>query len=229
MAALAIGLVLLTGIDRKGVALPPPEHLGGLEAIQKTAPQHPDGSVRFQRCTVRVFVDVKGVPYHADAKGCLDDFARAAERALLKWRFRPVAVDGVAVPAAGTVTVVFRLDQDVGTDPPPPPQCTWWLTVTDTGSVSVAQPTSAASCAGWFPEQVRPTVPLEGLSGKCVVTYAKGDGRERPADKTGCPAQLQPVANDLLQRSLIGKISLATVHIDLPPATMPGQTEAPPP
>jgi hypothetical protein len=59
---------------------------------------------------------------------------------------------------------------------------------------------------------VSESVPLTGLSGRCVVTY----DHEPQFDAVSCAELLQPVMRDLLGRALIAKSSTYTVRIDMP-------------
>jgi hypothetical protein len=213
---LAAAFVVLAGFDRKGDDVPPPPtRITKLEAVRAKYPTHPDQRFPYVRCTVRVWIDTGGLPYHADSKGCSQVFAEASEKALARWKFEPVSVDGVPVTAAGLVGVTYRLDRDIGRPPPPPPACEWRLTVNDTGNVTVATHTTSDGCAAWFPERVSEAVSLEGLTGRCVVAYQQSPPEFDPAS---CPETLQGVTRDLLDRALLAKSSTYTVRVDLPPA-----------
>jgi periplasmic protein TonB len=82
--------------------------------IDTRAPRYPRESIRDREegtVLLRVFVDRDGRPttvelVRSSGHARLD---RAASDSVRGWRFRPVQVDGVAVPASGLVPVAFNL------------------------------------------------------------------------------------------------------------------------
>ena len=85
-----------------------------LAYIDARAPRYPRDSIREHEegvVLLRVFVDRVGRPtsvelVRSSGHARLD---RAARESVREWRFRPVQVDGLAVPASGLVPVAFNL------------------------------------------------------------------------------------------------------------------------
>lgn len=85
-----------------------------LDYARTTTPRYPIESMRRgEQGTVllRVRVDRDGVPVEIDVarSSGFRQLDRAAREAVLRWRFRPVQIDGVAVQASGIVPVEFKL------------------------------------------------------------------------------------------------------------------------
>lgn len=191
-----------------------------LKAVKKWYPSHPGPTNPYHaRCTVLVFVDERGKPFHTDAKGCARPFDGVAEKALKTWRFEPHVVDGVPMPAKTIVVVVFMLGEPGKTKPPPPPaNCNWWLIVAPTGEISLGSAEPAGPCAGWIVDRVSADVSLEGTWGSCSLSFDQ-DG---PIDESGCPLADRAVGADIMRRSIIvGRAERTTVVIDMPPGGHP--------
>ncbi len=81
-----------------------------------TEPRYPpDAKRRGEQGVVllRVRVGSNGMPQQVDVARSSGSFRldRAAREAVLRWRFRPVQVDGRAIPAEGLVPIAFHLDR----------------------------------------------------------------------------------------------------------------------
>lgn len=75
----------------------------------------PDAKRRGEQGVVllRVRVGSNGLPQQVDIARSSGSFRldRAAREAVLRWRFRPVQIDGRAIPAEGLVPIAFHLDR----------------------------------------------------------------------------------------------------------------------
>lgn len=84
---------------------PPPPSLAAAtlvaEAPEKTFDKPPfrPREVKPGRCDVIVYIDAAGDPYAADLAACRADMYLFLKSAVLAWKYAPVLVDGVAVPA----------------------------------------------------------------------------------------------------------------------------------
>lgn len=102
------------------VAMPAPANTAGanvsLAYVDVVNPRYPRDARRLgEQGTVllSVHVDSEGRPTRIDIERSSGSrrLDRAAREAVQQWRFRPVQVDGVPVPARGTVPIAFNLDQ----------------------------------------------------------------------------------------------------------------------
>jgi len=87
-----------------------------LDYVHIVNPRFPrDSQRRGEQGTVllRVLVGIDGVPQQIEVARSSGSprIDRAAREAVQQWRFRPVQVDGVAVPASGLVPIEFNLDR----------------------------------------------------------------------------------------------------------------------
>ncbi len=107
-------------VDHQPVAMTGPASAGGtnvsLAYIDVVNPRYPRDARRLgEQGTVllSVQVDRDGRPTRIDIERSSGSrrLDRAAREAVQQWRFRPVQVDGVAVPARGTVPIAFNLEQ----------------------------------------------------------------------------------------------------------------------
>lgn len=79
-------------------------------------PRYPQASMRngeHGTVLLRVLVGTDGLPQQVDIARSSGHprLDRAAREAVQRWRFRPVTIDGVVVPASGLVPVAFNLDR----------------------------------------------------------------------------------------------------------------------
>lgn len=89
-------------------------HHSELEVKKRVEPHYPQAAVDMglaeQRCTNRVFIDGKGVPWRVDVSGCPAVFHETARAALLRWRWYPPRAERQRVSAQTTIVFRFTID-----------------------------------------------------------------------------------------------------------------------
>lgn len=96
--------------DEHLMSITQPVSLEDLAVRNRVDPLFPREERKMKRadCTMRVFIDNRGIPLRAVPMECDARFADASEDALMQWRFEPYRVDGKARPVRTDVLVEYR-------------------------------------------------------------------------------------------------------------------------
>jgi outer membrane biosynthesis protein TonB len=85
-------------------------HHSELEVKKRVQPGYPSAAkplnLGTQRCKVKVMIDEKGVPYHAEIQDCPKVFHSSAKDAIMKWRWYPPRAEKMKVRAQ--TLIVFK-------------------------------------------------------------------------------------------------------------------------
>lgn len=88
-------------------------HWSEVRVRSRVEPRYPEAAKQLGldegRCALRIQIDARGEPTDIQVRSCNKVFEASALEAAWKWRFYPMKVDGVAVPAAFDLAIVYKL------------------------------------------------------------------------------------------------------------------------
>ena len=103
---------------RVGGPIPPPVRINGVQPVYP--PQAREARVQ-GRVIVEVVIDATGHVVKASILRSIPQLDAAALDAIRQWEFRPVLLNGVAIPVVFTTVVNFSLAPETESQRPPPP------------------------------------------------------------------------------------------------------------